>query len=392
MMKAVASCLLLVASARAVSVPPGAAAGLYSDMVSKSDFTLNLQPPAETAADASDALSAVMKREEMKSKTAFANFAAQKQRLLEIEKKEVAKLVGDAFAAVASRSSSFLALEPAAALATQPDWQASEPIPVSVSFDVPAYGASDALAKLETAASVEAKLAQKSSAVAFTQTHSAAQSGATPNVEVSLAAPVKPLPEIAAGIGSLDAARESFEAGKMAEVTKAFNLALRSAKGKIGAIVGEAFASSGAKAVSMLQGVVSFKVNVLPGAAPDASVLSKIDAIEHKRSDMESAMFSAAAAEFESITDAIVSALKKELSSSSAKLRGAAFLSLPAEAFVKVVPSDTPYPTVASLATDMETRRDISEGLAMARILELDMKLIKAELAMIKSSVAEMSK
>ena len=51
---------------------------------------------------------------------------------------------------------------------------------------------------------------------------------------------------------------------------------------------------------------------------------------------------------------------------------------------MKVVASDVPYPTVASLVSDMETRRDISESLAMARILELDMALLKAELAMIK--------
>jgi hypothetical protein len=49
-----------------------------------------------------------------------------------------------------------------------------------------------------------------------------------------------------------------------------------------------------------------------------------------------------------------------------------------------MVASDVPYPTVASLVGDMETRRDISEGLAMARVLELDAALVKAELAMIK--------
>jgi hypothetical protein len=54
------------------------------------------------------------------------------------------------------------------------------------------------------------------------------------------------------------------------------------------------------------------------------------------------------------------------------------------EAYVKMVASDVPYPTVASLVGDMETRRDISEGLAMARVLELDVALVKAELAMIK--------
>jgi len=389
MMRVLAS-FALVLAATALPVPPGVTSGLYSDLVAKSDFTLNLQPPGESAADVSDALDAVLKLEVQKNQAALAEFAAQKQQLLAAEKKEIAKLVASTFQAAARSSVSFIGrLEPAAALANQPVWQAGKPIPVTVSFDVPAYGPLDALATLQSASSVEAKLAQQASALGFLQK----KAESSPSVEVSLAAPLKPLPAIAGAIGSLDAAREAFEAGKMAEVTAAFNSALRNAKNKIGSVMSEAFGARGAKAVSMLQGVVSFKVHVVPGAEPDASITSNINGIEHSRSDAEAKMFDAAAAEFEGITDVIVAALKKELSlrGSKSKLRGAsAFLSLPEEASVKVVASDTPYPTVASLAADMETRRDISEGLAMARILELDMKLIKQELGMIKAFMAEL--
>jgi len=386
-MMRVFAALALFAVATALPVPPGLTAGLYSDLVAKSDFTLNLQPPAESAADVSDSLDALLKLEEQKNQAALSAFAAQKQQLLDAEKKEIAKLVASAFQAASRSSVSFIGrLEPAAFLAAQPVWQAGKPVPVTVSFDVPAYGPLDALATLAGASDVEAKLAQRTAALGFLQ--KTAES--TPTVEVSLAAPVKPLPAIAGGIGSLDAARETFEAGKMAEVTAAFNSALRNAKSKIGSAMSEAF---GARAVSMLQGVVSFKVHVEAGAEPDASITSKINSIEHTRSDAEAKMFDSAAAEFEGITDAIVAALKRELGvrGSKSKLRGApAFLSLPEEAFVKVVASDTPYPTVASLSADMETRRDISEGLAMARILELDMKLIQQELAMIKAFMAEL--
>ena len=144
-----------------------------------------------------------------------------------------------------------------------------------------------------------------------------------PTVEVSLAPPAKPLPTIAAEIGSLDASREAFESGKMSETVYAFNMALKSAAVKIG----KAFGVEN-KALSMLQDGVSFKVNVIPGTEPDASAKSKIDAVEHTRTDMAMKMFDTAAAEFEGITDVVVAALKKEL---GANKRGAAFLQLPEE-------------------------------------------------------------
>ena len=50
-------------------------------------------------------------------------------------------------------------------------------------------------------------------------------SDGVPTVEVSLAPPTKPLLGVASEIGSLDAAREKAEAGKMSEVTAAFNRA-----------------------------------------------------------------------------------------------------------------------------------------------------------------------
>ena len=62
---------------------------------------------------------------------------------------EIGKLVASAFQAVSRSSVSFIGrLEPAAALAAQPVWQAGKSVPVTVSFDVPAYGPLDALVTL----------------------------------------------------------------------------------------------------------------------------------------------------------------------------------------------------------------------------------------------------
>merc|ERR1712118_629518 len=57
------------------------------------------------------------------------------------------------------------------------------------------------------------------------------------------------------------------------------------------------------------------------------------------------------------------------------------------EGNVKVVESDIPYPTVASMVQDMETRRDRSETLAKAKITELKLSLLKALNEMIRSKL-----
>merc|ERR1712166_1494978 len=60
---------------------------------------------------------------------------------------------------------------------------------------------------------------------------------------------------------------------------------------------------------------------------------------------------------------------------------------LPKQLNVRVGASDIPYPTIASLVQDMETRRDTSENLLRQRILELELKLLKAENVMIKDAL-----
>ncbi|CEM32289.1 unnamed protein product [Vitrella brassicaformis CCMP3155] len=54
---------------------------------------------------------------------------------------------------------------------------------------------------------------------------------------------------------------------------------------------------------------------------------------------------------------------------------------------VKVTQSDQPYPTVDELVADMEKRRDVAERLERMKILELELKLMKAENDMIKDAL-----
>ena len=63
------------------------------------------------------------------------------------------------------------------------------------------------------------------------------------------------------------------------------------------------------------------------------------------------------------------------------------FLQLPKQTNVRVKASEASYPRVSSLVQDMEQRRDTNEHLETARILELELKLLKAENDMIKDAL-----
>jgi len=63
------------------------------------------------------------------------------------------------------------------------------------------------------------------------------------------------------------------------------------------------------------------------------------------------------------------------------------FLQLPKQTNVRVTAPEASYPRISSLVQDMEQRRDTSERLETARILELELKLLKAENDMIKDAL-----
>ena len=59
----------------------------------------------------------------------------------------------------------------------------------------------------------------------------------------------------------------------------------------------------------------------------------------------------------------------------------------PKQANVLVRAPEFVYPTVATLVQEMEARRDTSESLAVARIMQLELKLLRAENDMIKDAL-----
>ena len=94
----------VVVAASSQSMPPGAKAGLYGDVVAHSDYTLKLQPPEESTHDVEASLDAIMKVEDEKRILSDTEFAAAKQRLLNLEKQQIHDIIREAFESTAHSS------------------------------------------------------------------------------------------------------------------------------------------------------------------------------------------------------------------------------------------------------------------------------------------------
>lgn len=99
-------CAGAVCNASQGQLPPGIKAGLYGDIVSHSDFQMNLRPPEESTHDIEKSLDALLKLEEGKNKAAEADAAAVKQRMLNIEKLKIRDIVKTAFAPLLAKMKS----------------------------------------------------------------------------------------------------------------------------------------------------------------------------------------------------------------------------------------------------------------------------------------------
>ena len=270
------------------------------------------------------------------------------------------------------------------------------------------------------------------SAVGLDATQLQATPETLPIIEVNLAPPANPLPEVSAEIQVLEKARDALEQEKMAKLEAAYNAALEGAKSKISVAIGSAMQlfdrppTLAARSTSFLalrtkreHGRASsgegpnVRVKVLSVPPPDASIKSKLDAMEAKRADAEAQMLDQGIQEMGELTNVVVSELKESLQLQMSSLliptRGdvrlvspaATFLAtaerdvpgmpvpegLPQELNVRVGSSDVPYPTIAGVAQDMETRRDTAEHLLRQRILELELKLLEAENELVKDAL-----
>merc|ERR1712045_321219 len=76
-----------------VQSPPGVRAGLYGDLVEKSDFEVVLHPPEESLEDVKGSLDAIMQEEDQKRVAEEDAFSKDKQIMLDAEKNSLRKIV-----------------------------------------------------------------------------------------------------------------------------------------------------------------------------------------------------------------------------------------------------------------------------------------------------------
>jgi len=231
-----------------------------------------------------------------------------------------------------------------------------------------------------------------------------------PNIELSLAPPLHPWPQVAAELGVLEQSRELIEGTSMRELQQEFNKATIDARKRIGDAVGRAMRvfddpaltqkilakrEASKSAVAFRQApqeaagssVLSVKVDVVPASPPSASLRARIDDIEYQRSASEKEdIFESARAEAKALSDFVVNEFEVQIQRHVNNIVGArasSFLQksaglLPPQANVRVVQTIGAYPTVATMVQDMEARRDLSQNLERKRLLEMSLDFVMA--------------
>lgn len=233
--------------------------------------------------------------------------------------------------------------------------------------------------------------------------------------------------EVGLFLDLLESGRTHFEADQMFEVEAAYNASLDDVLVKLPTFVDHhmwpleeqaAFMSTrqpqntqaGRHAISFLGShqptghELTARINLLPVKKPDASLERNIHEIEKKRTRDEGKVFKQAVSEMAVLAkivqneaeaqivrhvNACLHALKFGPSASQATfLAGStgflnAQLPLPQSGSqlttnVRIMASEEPFSTVASMVADLERRRDTSEGILRTRVLELELKLLQA--------------
>lgn len=243
-----------------------------------------------------------------------------------------------------------------------------------------------------------------------------------PIIEVRLAPPRKELPGVAAALNKMEADRSKFESEQMLAVEAAYKASWDAAVEKLPASIDRLMSvfekpkaatsfrqlltkarsgRAGLQAMSFHEArselgghELTARINVLAVARPDASLEQKIDKIEEKRSKDEGNIFKQAALEMEALTQVVESEVAAQVAQHvnyfvhAVKARSTGFLSaavpvlasgLPLTTNVRVMAAEQSFHTMASMVEDLERKRDAGEGLVRTRLLELELKLLRAE-------------
>lgn len=259
-----------------------------------------------------------------------------------------------------------------------------------------------------------------------------------PIVEVRLAPPHKPMPEVAAFLGKLEKDRVGFEAAHMLEVEAAYNASWEEASEKLPMLIdrlmrvfekpsvllalrknGRGHGGNTATTFREAQRKsggheMTARINILPAPSPDPSLESSIQDMEDKRSKDEGNIFKQAVSEMGALTKIVQNELEAQImrhtnnflhavrfglgtnpSTSLVRSTGLLAANQPVLASgpqlttnVRIMASDEPFPAVAGMVENLERQRDAGEGLVRTRLMELELKLLQAENKLVSDRLA----
>lgn len=228
---------------------------------------------------------------------------------------------------------------------------------------------------------------------------------AAPILELRLAPPEQPQPQVSAELAVLENARDKLEARLRSSLDIAYETALQDARLRIDALIKR---SLGSCSLNMTQrsgflmaaerffnpGGFSIEADLFPVPAPDPQTQVRIDALEHKLSTLEQQTLQQAKDDLPRITDVVLNALATELHEflhASSARRHASFLEMAHVASVRLGSSSAVFPTIRTLVEEMEHRRHNAESAEFAHALEIEARLLASELAYVKQAISNIS-
>jgi hypothetical protein len=215
-----------------------------------------------------------------------------------------------------------------------------------------------------------------------------------PVLELTLAPPRQPQPQVVAELALLDTARDKLEARFMNTLQNTYDGALVDAKLRIDSLIRrfldapnfDAIQRSGflraAESFSTV-GALRIQAKVFPVPPADPQIETRIDDMERKLSALEEQILQKACDDLPHVTDLVLSELGHELHKTvhaKTARQQQSFLELAPMANVRVASSSKAFPTVRSLVEKMERHRDNAESAALSHAIEMEAKLLAAEI------------
>lgn len=234
-----------------------------------------------------------------------------------------------------------------------------------------------------------------------------------PAIHVKLAPPARPYPMVDATIRSLESSRKASEVHLDEELEHSYSTALAGAKVILQDVIDSAlnrkagsvgFVQTSSAAATKSQDY-TVKVNLYSSEQPSLRGLANLRRGERKRAQAERALFQQAVREMSALTQIAARELRVRIVELLGKRQGGAvaFTStaektrqapqgLPDVAKVRIEASGDGWPTVSDLIQQMERRRDAAESVVRDRILEVELRLLKAENEFIEDALAHIAR